>query len=152
MAQRVDQRDPTRAELDAYNKCLKLSSHVMSVCKPRENKPNNHHIPKRNLILGRLLMEAVVDLGADILDANMVYVGGNLAKEDRLRNYRTRIGLQDHAKRLTFRMEHIIRILNEDHPFAESTLKYMVDLLCETRNLISAWRESDIKASKQLRK
>ena len=35
MAQRVDQRDPTRVDLDCYNKALKLSDHVMSVCKPK---------------------------------------------------------------------------------------------------------------------
>ena len=152
MAQRVDQRDPTRVELDAYNKVLKLSDHVLSVCKPRETKPNNHHIPKRNLVLGRTMMEIVVEMGADILDANLIYVGGNLPKDDRLRNYRERIRLQDHAKRLTYRAEHIFRILHFNTPFAESTVKYMMDLICETRDLITAWRESDLRASKQLRK
>lgn len=33
MAQRVDERTPTRTELEAYNKCLKLNDHVLSVCK-----------------------------------------------------------------------------------------------------------------------
>lgn len=36
MAQRVDERTPTRTELEAYNKCLKLNAHVLSVCKPKD--------------------------------------------------------------------------------------------------------------------
>ena len=152
MSQRTDQRNPTRVELEAYNKCLKLSEHVMSVCKPKDKNVNTHHIPKRNTGLGRMLMESCVEMGADILEANMIYVGNNLDAETRLRNYSERIALQDHAKRLSFRMEHIFRILHFDRPFAESTSSYMMDLLVETRDLITAWRESDLKMALQLEK
>lgn len=97
-------------------------------------------------------MEDAVELGADILEANEIYVGTNLDPEQRLQNYKDRIELQDHAKRLTYRIEHIFRILHFDRPFAESTSSYMMDLLCESRKLIIAWRESDMRAAKQLMK
>ena len=150
MAQRTDERDPTRVELDCYNKVLKLCDHCMSVCKPKDNNPNNKHIPKKNVSLARQLMDAVVEMGADILEANEIYVGKNLGKEHQLQNYSERIVLQEHARRLTYRVEHIFRILYFDRPFAESTTKYMMDLLCEARQMIVNWKESDIKASKQL--
>lgn len=150
MPQRTDQRDPTRVELETYNKALKLSDHVMSVCKPKDKNVNTHHIPKRNIGLGRMMMETAVELGADILEANMIYVGKNLSTDKRIENYHERIRLQEHAKRLTFRLEHIFCILHFDREFAESTNHYMMDLICETRNLLTAWRESDLKASKQL--
>ena len=152
MAQRVDERDPTRVELDAYNKLLKLNDHILSVCKPKEKNVNNHHIPKRNVGLGRMLMEAVVDCGSDILEANMIYVGSNLDEKNRLENYDNRIRIQEHAIRLTYRMEHILRVLHFDKPFAESTIKTAMDLLCETRSLLEGWKESDVKMSKKLRK
>ena len=41
MAQRVDERAPTRTELEAYNKCLKLNDHVLSVCKPKDKNVNS---------------------------------------------------------------------------------------------------------------
>ena len=152
MAQRVDERTPTRTELEAYNTCLKLNDHVLSVCKPKDKNVNNHHIPKRNLGLARQLMDNCVELGADILEANEIYVGANMHTEQRLANYAERIRIQDHARRLTYRMEHIFRVLHFDKPFAESTTKYMMDLLCETRALIIAWKDSDIRDSRKLEK
>ena len=152
MAQRVDERDPTRVELDAYNKVLKLNDFILSVCKPKDKNVNNHHIPKRNVGLGRQLMDAVVECGADILEANEIYVGKNLSPEQRLKNYEDRIELEEHARRLTYRMEHILRVLHFDKPFAESTIKMSMDLLCETRAIIIKWKESDVKMSNQLRK
>lgn len=152
MAQRVDERTPTRTELEAYNKALKLNDHVLSVCKPKEKNVNNHHIPKRNLGIARQLMESCVELGADILEANEIYVGPNLNTEQRLENYAERIRTQDHARRLTYRMEHIFRVLYFDKPFAESTTKMMMDLLCETRALLIKWKESDVRDSRKLKK
>ena len=152
MSQRVDQRKPTRVELDAYDKILKLNNHIMSVCKPRDNNPNNHHIPKRNAGIGKMLMEAVIEMGADVLEANRIYVGENIPVEDRLENYRERIRLQEHADRLTFRAEHILRVLHYDKPFADSTLKFALDLICEERAVLRAWKEADKKAAKSLRK
>lgn len=150
MAQRTDQRDPTRIELDVYNKCLKLSDHVMSVCKPKDKNVNNKHIPKRNAGLGRQLMDCVVEMGADILEANLIYVGNNLPAERRLEHYKERIKLQEHARRLTYRMEHIFRVLHFDRPFAESTNKYMMDLLTETRDLLTKWYDSDQNEARRL--
>lgn len=122
----------------------------MSVCKPKDKNVNNHHIPKRNVGIGKMLMEAAIELGADILDADTIPVGANMPDESKIKNYKERIKLQGHARRLTFRIEHIFRILYEDKPFAESTTKYMMDLICETRKLIVAWRNSDIKELKRL--
>lgn len=150
MSQRVDQRDPTRKDLDAYNKCLELSDHAMRVCKPKEKNVNAHHIPKRNAGLGRQLMDAVVEMGADILEANDIYVGANIHLEERIENYGERLKLQNHALRMTYRVEHIFKILHFDKPFAESTHKYMMDLLCDTRDILKAWRDSDRRTAKRL--
>ena len=122
----------------------------MSVCKPKEKNVNTHHIPKRNAGIGRMMMETVVEIGADVLEANLIYVGKNLPVEKRRENYERRNALQEHAKSLTFRLEHIFRILHFDREFAESTTHYMMDLINETRALLTAWRDSDLKASKQL--
>ena len=151
MAQRTDQRDATKVELDCYNKILKLTDHVMSICKPKDENVNNHHIPKKNINIGKLLTEACVECGADILEANEnFYVGKNLEIKARLANYQERINLQKHAIRLTFRMEHMIRVLHFNKPFAESTIKYFMDLLCEARALLIKWRDSEVNMSKQL--
>ena len=150
MSQRTDERTPKRVELETYDKILKLSAHVMSVCKPKENKPNNKHIPKRNASVGKMLLDCCVEMGCDVLEANTIYVGANLNRAERIQNYLDRIELQTHARRLTFRMEHIFRMLFQDNPFAESTTKYMLELICEVRGLLTAWRDADIKVSRSL--
>ena len=150
MSQRVDERTPKRVELDVYDKILKLSSHVLSVCKPRDNKPNDKHIPKRHAATGHMMIECCIEMGADVLEANNIYVGNNIDAEERKYNYQQRIELQQRAKRTTYRIEHIFRILYEEKPFAESTTKYMLDLICEVRQLLIAWREHDTKESKSL--
>lgn len=152
MAQRTDQRKQTRPELEVYTKALKLSDHILSVCKPKEKNVNTKHIPKRNIGIARLMMEAAIELGADILEANEIYVSSQQDKENRIENYEERIQLQNHAKRLTYRIEHIYRILNADRPFADSTNSYMMDLICETRNLLIGWKESDVRALKKILK
>lgn len=144
MSLRVDERQETLAELDVYNKCLKLTDHTLSVCKVKENKTNNKHIVKRQLKLGYKLIDMAVEIGANILEANNIYVGKNTSKENRIKNYYARIELQDGAKRLTYRMEHTIRVLHFNRPFAESTINYWVDLLMETRNLLIKWKEKDV--------
>lgn len=152
MAQRTDERNPTKEELETYTKILKLSDHVRSVAKPKEPKPNNKHIAKRNLGLGNMMVECVVQMGADVLEANTgFYVGANISKEERIRNYKERIKLEEHAKRLTFSLEHIYRMLYYDDKLAESTNKYMLDLITETREMLTNWRESELKAVKQLK-
>lgn len=151
MSQRVDQRDPTKVELLAYDKALKLTDHILSVCKPKEQNVNTKHIPKRNVGLGRQLMDAAVEMGADILEANSIYVGANLPYNDRLANYKRRIALQENAKRLTFRIEHIFRVLHFDRPFADSTTTYMMALVTETRDVIAAWRDSEVQTAKRLK-
>ena len=150
MSQRVDERDPTLTELDCYNKILKLTDHVMHVCKPKDKNVNDKHIPKKNVGLGRILMDETITIGADIIEANMINVRRNLQWEVLIQNYAERRKLQEHAIRLTYRVEHIFRVLHFDKPFAESTNRYMMELLTETRNLLMAWRESDIKQAKRL--
>lgn len=81
MALRVDQRTPTACSLDAYNKLLLLSNHVMSVAKPKEPKPNNKHVPKRLVNIANKMVDCIIDMGADILEANEIYVGTNLDKD-----------------------------------------------------------------------
>lgn len=149
---RVDQRDPTLIELDAYNKLLKLSDHILSVCKPKDKNANAHHIPKRHAGIGRMMVEEVVAIGADILEANEIYVGNNLDADSHISHLRKRIELQDDAIWRTYRIEHIFRVLHFDYGFAESTAKYMMDMLCETRGLLVKWKDSTSKMSKQLQK
>ena len=151
MSQRTDEREPTRVELDCYNKLLKLSDHTLSVCKPKDRNVNNKHIAKRHANLGHKLEDLVIEIGADILEANEIYVNSNLNVETRKKNFRDRIKLQNHALRQTYRMEHIIRTLHYNRPFADSTITYWMDLLVETRRMIKAWRDSDIKILSQIK-
>lgn len=145
MSQRVDQRAETKIELLCYDKALKLSDFTLSVCKPKDKNVNTKHIAKRQRPIGDLLIEAVVELGADILDANQIYVGDNLPAEDVLRHLTQRIALQEHARRMTFRMEHMMRVLHFDRPFADSTITYWTQLLVETRDSVCRWRASDVR-------
>ena len=145
MSQRVDQRAETKIELLCYDKALKLSDFTLSVCKPKDKNVNTKHIAKRQKVIGDLLIQSVVELGADILEANQVYVGDNLPAEDLLRHLEQRIALQENAKRQTFRMEHMMRTLHFDRPFADSTITYWTELLVETRDSISKWRASDVR-------
>lgn len=151
MSQRTDRRAQTKANLAVYTKATKLAEHIMSICKPKDKNVNNHHIPKKNVVIGKLLMEAAVELGADILEANDVYVGTNLEASARIDGYRERERLQKHGKRMLSRAEFILDVLHHDRPFAESTLSYAVDLLCETRELLNAWREADKKTARSLK-
>lgn len=152
MSLRVDQRKPTLVELDVYQKCLKLTDHTLSVCKVKESKTNNHHILKRQLKLGYKLVDLVIEIGANILEANNIYVGNNLNINDRIANYQKRIELQNNSKLLTYRMEHIIRVMHFNRPFADSTLTYWISLLIETRNLLIKWKEKDISNLNELLK
>lgn len=140
-----------RVELNCYDKALKLSDHILSVCKPKEKNVNNKHIPKRHIGLGRMMTEIAVEIGAYILEANEIYVGSNLDVDMRKANYKERIKLQQEAKRKTYRIEHIFRTLHFDHPFAESTAHYMMNLIMELRELLTGWREADIKELKKLK-
>lgn len=150
MSQRVDERDPTRVDLDCYNKILELTDHVMSVCKQKDKNVNNKHIPKKNASLGKILMDAAVEIGADILEANEIYVGGNLPPELLQKHYAQRRDLQEHAIRMSYRVEHVFRVLHFDTPFAPSTNRHMMKLLTEVRKVLIAWRDSDINKAKQL--
>ena len=145
MAQRLDEREPTLTDLDVYNKLLKLSDHTISVCKPKDKNVNNKHIPKRFTNIGNMLIEYVVTIGADIIEANELFVGENLNREARIANYRRRVWLQEDAKSLTFRMEHLIRTLHTHSPFADSTITYWMALLTETRSLLTKWRDRDLR-------
>jgi len=144
MSVRVDQRRDPRPELDAYNKAIKLSSHVMSVAKPKEEKPNNHHIPKRMANIGKMMVDLTLDIGADILEANEgYYVGSNVPIKTLIKRYEDRVELEEHALKMTFRLEHIYRVLNDNHRLAESTNKYMMDLIDELRAVLTKWIRSE---------
>lgn len=143
MAQRTDQRKSTRIDLECYQKCIKLTNHTLSVCKVKEKQTNSKHIVKRQLKLGQMLIDSVVEMGANIIQANEMFVGANLNINERIVNFQTRLRLQHEAISLSYRMEHIIRVLNDDRPFADSTLTYWVMLLVETRNLLVKWKDSD---------
>lgn len=150
MSRRVDERQATLPELEVYNKILKLTNHTLNVCKVKENKTNNKHLVKRQLKIGQQLIDIVIDMGADVLEANNIYVGVNLNVKDRVKNYYKRIDLQAQAKSLTYRMEHIIRVLQFDRPFADSTITYWISLLVETRQLLIKWKDSNIEDLKML--
>ena len=145
MALRIDQRTPTACSLDAYNKLLLLSDHVMSVAKPKEPKPNNKHIPKRFVNIANKMVDCIIDMGADILEANEIYVGANLEKETLKNRYADRIELEETAKRKSFRLEHIFRMLHFDVEFADSTATYMMQLITEERSLLVKWIERAMK-------
>ena len=150
MALRIDQRTPTACCLDAYNKLLLLSDHVMSVAKPKEPKPNNKHIPKRFVNIANKMVDCIIDMGADILEANEIYVGANLDKETLKNRYADRIELEETAKRKSFRLEHIFRMLHFDVEFADSTATYMMQLITEERSLLVKWIESEKRAMKEI--
>lgn len=150
MALRIDQRTPTACSLDAYNKLLLLSDHVMSVAKPKEPKPNNKHIPKRFVNIANKMVDCIIDMGADILEANEIYVGANLDKETLKNRYADRIELEETAKRKSFRLEHIFRMLHFDVEFADSTATYMMQLITEERSLLVKWIESEKRAMKEI--
>ena len=150
MALRIDQRTPTACSLDAYNKLLLLSDHVMSVAKPKEPKPNNKHIPKRFVNIANKMVDCIIDMGADILEANEIYVGSNLDKETLKNRYADRIELEETAKRKSFRLEHIFRMLHFDVEFADSTATYMMQLITEERSLLVKWIESEKRAMKEI--
>lgn len=151
MSQRVDERKPTLVKLEVYNKCLKLTNHTLCVCKVKDNGNNTKkHIVKRQLRIGHDITDIVIQIGADILEANNIYIEENLNLEERVANYRLRLELQKHAKNLTYRMEHIIRVLHFNRPFDENTLSYWIDLLIETRTLLMKWRDNDYSNFKKL--
>lgn len=141
--QRADERAPSLANLEVYQKNLQLCEHACSVCKPRDKKPNNHHIPKRFVRLGDELMSLCVDIGADIIEANEVYVGRNIPEDELIENYKDRLKLQYKAKRKTYRIEHISRVLHYQVEFADSTITYLIQLIYEQRQLLIAWYEAD---------
>lgn len=148
----------TDDNLDAYTKALVLSKYTMETAKPKQKKKNgkaynsNKHIPMRYAELGKELTQLSVDIGSLILEANTAwYVGGNLNIADRRDNYIERIKLEKQAIAKTYRMEHIVRVLHEHKPFADSTFNYWIKLICETRKETIAWRDSEIRQLKGCR-
>ena len=136
MSRRVDQRYPKDIDLDAYDNILELTRHLLSVCKPKENKDNsNKHIPKRYVHIAKTIENLVLDIGADIIEANCEYdVRKNVEVNQRARNYESRINLWAHARSLTFRLEHVIRVMHYTHQFADSTLTYTMRFLVAVRD------------------
>lgn len=149
MSQRKDQRAPTSVDLEAYNQVLHLSEVTMRICKVKEKNCNNHHVAKRYVPIANLAMESTIQMGALILDANDLYVGSRADIDTRIRHYHKRIEMQEQALGLTYRLEHIIRILHDANNFANSTLTDWVSALVSTRDSIKAWSNSD---NRELRK
>lgn len=160
MSQRKDQRAPTSVDLEAYNQVLHLSEVTMRICKvkekkvnnrivPEEKNSNNHHIAKRYAPIANLAMEATIQIGALILDANDLYVGSRTDVDTRIRHYHKRIEMQEQALGLTYRLEHIIRFLHDTNNFANSTITDWIGALVNTRESIKAWSNSD---NRELRK
>lgn len=143
MSKRVGEREPTRDNLECYNKILKLSSHTLSVCKPKDKNVNNKHIPKRLVTVGHMLIDLVIDIGADVMEANDIFVGATIDDKKLNKNLERRIELQEEAISKTYRMEHVINMLEYEFEFADSTLTYWIELLYETRSLIIKWKDSD---------
>lgn len=143
MSQRVDQRSPTDVNLDAYNKVLNLTKVTFHICKTKDKNINNHHVSKKNIPIANIAIQTVINMGSFILEANSIYVGFNANTESKINNYRKRINLQESALGLTFQLEHIIRALHDDSPFANSTLTDWIGNLVETRKSINAWLKSD---------
>lgn len=157
MAQRENQRAPTRLELDAYNKILALAKYSMEVCKPKQKKDkqgnfhdSKHHIPMRYSKIGDYINTTIMEFGAEILEANELYVGGNLNAEDRKQNIDRRIRLQTNAIAKTYKTEHCIRVLHEHRPFADSTITYWIYLLVTARDSMKKWKDSDVKMRRKL--
>lgn len=151
MSQRVEQRVPTAYELDAYSKCLLLTEFTFGVCKARDKGGENHkHIPKRFGSLARQMESLVTAMGANILEANEIYIRENLEKSDRIRNYIRRLELQRHAISLSYQLEHYMRVLHAAINFAESTISHWMELMWETRRLLIAWRDKDARNLRSL--
>ena len=144
MSQRVDQRTPTSPELQTYSLCLELTEFTFSVCKARDKNGDNHkHIPKRFGSIARQIESLVVQMGALILEANEVYVRDNLNEEDRLKNYKKRIMLQDRAISLSYQLEHYMRVMHRTIEFADSTISHWCETMWTTRRTMVAWKNKD---------
>lgn len=150
MSQRLDERCPTSIDLDCYNKLLALSDHTFSVCKPKDKNMNNHHVPKRLINIANRLIDTVVDIGALLLQALATPIDNNIVIEQRIRNYQDRLNMQMNAYTMTFQFEHIIRMLNSENPFADSTFTHWLKLLVETRDSIEEWYKGDYRSFKKL--
>ena len=150
MSQRTDQRAPTNEDLDAYNKAEKLTVVTMRICKPKENKPNNHHIPKRHVKIGEMAIIDTIKIGALIMNANSKYVGERADINTRIRHYIKRLEMQDDALGLTFEVEHIANTLHKDIKFAESTLMDWTASIVEAREAIKSWSTSDARELRKL--
>lgn len=150
MAVRVDQRVPTAAALDAYNHVLLLSQQIMSIAKPKEPKPNNKHIPKRLVNFANKMVDCVIDIGADVIEANEIYVSPSLDRITRAKHYADRIALQYRAVRTTFRLEHIFRMLQYEVELSENTAAYTIRRILEVRRLILKWQASDKRRLNEL--
>lgn len=141
---------PLKIELDVYDVCLKLTEYSMGVCKPKvtkdklgKNRESPHHIPTRYNHIGQDLLGILFEIGGYILEANEIYVGANLNKEERKNNYLKRIEMEKYCLSKTYTIEHYIRVLNDHKPFADSTITYWIAQVVELRNKLKKWIDSD---------
>ena len=116
----------------------------MEVSEPVKNSTDKKRTDTvKNIKENNMKNFTALKLYENIIQANEMFVGANLNINERIVNFQTRLRLQHEAISLSYRMEHIIRVLNDDRPFADSTLTYWVMLLVETRNLLVKWKDSD---------
>lgn len=153
-----ENRTPTKIELDAYNKILKLTNYSMEVCKPKVKTDkngikhnDNHHVPMRYSKVGEYIIQSLVEMGALILEANDYYINKNLNQKDRKNNVEERIKLQTRAIAISYRVEHCIRTLHEHKPFADSTISYWIGLLCSARKSMINWKDSTVDIRKEFK-
>ena len=157
MSQRVDQRVPRHVSLDAYQFVLKLTAYSDGVCKPKRKKnkngvecESNRHLAIRDAEKGKEIMRLLILSGGIILDANKIYVAPNLNRESRIENFRRRIKLQSEVIGYLYRIEHIIRVIEELRPFHDDVFDYWVGMLINARSSVIEWKESDVDALRRV--
>lgn len=157
MSQRVDQRVPRHVSLDAYHHVLKLTAYSDGVCKPKKKKNKNgveyeseRHLAIADADKGKEIMRLLIKSGGIILDANKRYVASNLNRESRTENLKERIRLQSKVIGYLYRIEHIIRVIEERRPLHDDVFDYWVGLLITARESVIEWKNSDVDALRRV--
>ena len=157
MSQRKDQRVPRHISLDAYQFVLKLTAYSDGVCKPKKKKDkngvsyeSNRHLAIGDAEKGKEIMRLLIKSGGIILDANKRYVASNLNRESRIENFKERIRLQTKVIGYLYRIEHIIRVIEERRPFHDDVFDYWVGMLVTARDSVIDWKNSDVDALRRV--
>ena len=143
MSKRLDERSKQLDELKAYYKSRRLCEAIIRFAKHKDNeeKQDGRHIPKRFSGIAHMLTDAAVETSTRILIANEIYVGKELTQEDRIDAINKRVTNIKMAIMETYKIENLIRILDDSWTIAESTFNNLVCLTIETRNLLASWAQ-----------